>query len=433
MRIAIFSDNYTPDKNGVSMSVENFSKLLAADGHQIMIFCPKKGRFFVDKKQPNITVKRYNSITAPSNKDTKLALPFIWTAVKDLRDFNPDIVHIQTPLGLGLMGLWAARILKIKTIQTYHTYIPDFLIYLSPKALLGLDKIIKYLSNSRLARKVEAKSNIDEGDVDFGRLKLHIGHMLRDVLESKGLTEDKKLKEIIGKRITKFVYNKSDLVLTPSKSMKNYLKTHGVTKRVEVMSNGIDNSMFKQKTDYSIKNRIIYTGRLGFEKDVDKLIEAFYIAQKTKLELKLDIWGDGPARKSLQVLVNKLGIGKKVCFKGFYDINKVAYKISEYDFFITASLIETQGIVLLEAMSSGLPVVAVDKFAVKEVVLNGKNGYLSKPGDVDGLAKNILKMYANEDKLKEFGLNSIKMAESHEVTKCKEKLYKAYQTVSGVK
>lgn len=433
MRIAIFSDNYTPDKNGVSMSVENFSRLLAADGHQIMIFCPKKGRFFVDKKQPNITVKRYNSITAPSNKDTKLAMPFIWTAVRDLKDFNPDIVHIQTPLGLGLMGLWAARILKVKTIQTYHTYIPDFLIYLSPKALLGLDKIIKYLSNSRLARKVEAKSNIDEKDVDFSRLKIHIGHMLRDVLNSKGLTEDKKLKEVIGKRITKFVYNKSDLVLTPSKSMKTYLKTHGVTKKVVVMSNGIDNSMFKQKTDYTIKNRIIYTGRLGFEKSVDVLIEAFYIAQKTKPELRLDIWGDGPARKSLQVLANKLGIGKKVIFKGFYDINKVAHKIAEYDFFTTASPIETQGIVLLEAMSSGLPVVAVDKFAVKEVVLHGKNGYLSKPGDADGLAKNILKMSADEAKLKEFGKNSIKMAESHEVTKCKEKLYKVYQSVSGKK
>lgn len=433
MRIAIFSDNYTPDKNGVSMSVENFSRLLAADGHQIMIFCPKKGRFFVDKKQTNIIVKRYSSITAPSNKDTKLALPFIFTAVKDLKEFNPDIVHIQTPLGIGLMGLWATRILKIKSIQTYHTYIPDFLIYLSPNALLGIDKIIKYLSNSRLARKVELKSNIDDKDVDFSKFKTHLSKMLRVVFESKGTTEDKKLKDIVGKRIAKFVYNKSDLILTPSKSMQRYLKSHGVKKKITVMSNGIDISMFKRKTDYSIKNRIIYTGRLGFEKGVDVLIQAFYIAQKTQPKLQLDIWGDGPARKSLQVLANKLGVGKKVVFKGFYDINKVAHKISEYDFFVTASTIETQGIVLLEAMASGLPVVAVDKFAVKEVVLNGKNGYLSKPDDIEALAANIVKMNSDAKKLAEFGKNAIDMANYHDVNKCKEKLFKIYQQVSGKK
>lgn len=433
MRIAIFTDNYKPDKNGISISVENFSNLLARDGHQIMIFCPKKSRFFIDKKQSNITIKRYASITAPSNKDTKLSLPFLWTAVRDLKSFKPDIVHIQTPLGLGLMGLWASRVLKIKSIQTYHTYIPDFLIYLSPQALLGIDKIIKFLSNSKLARRVESKSNIDENDTDVRHLNLRLIKMIKKIFNAKGVSEDKKLKDFLAKRITKFVYNKSDLVLTPSQSMKKYLKTHGVFKRVVVMSNGINNSIFKKKNDYKIKNRMIYTGRLGFEKSVDVIIEAFYIAQKTKPELKLDIYGDGPAMKSLKGLVSKLGLSRKISFKGFYDINKITHKICNYDFFITASTIETQGIVLLEAMASGLPVVAVDKFAVKEVVLNNKNGYLSKPGDAPGLAKNILKIVSDENKLKEFGKNSIKMAESHEVTNCKDKLYQIYQSVSGKK
>lgn len=430
MRIAIFTDAYTPDKNGVSMSVENFSKLLAQDGHQIMIFCPKKG-FYIDKRIKNVTIKRYPSIVAPSNKDTRLSLPFVWTAVRDLRRFNPDLVHIQTPLGIGLMGLWATRILKIKSIQTYHTYIPDFLVYLSPTALLGIDKIIRYISNSKLSKKMESKNNIEEDDADFKRLSARLAGMVKEIFRSKELTKDKKLKDLVGKRITKFLYNQSELVLTPSKSMKRYLKTHGVYKKVEVLSNGINNKKFKQKTDYKLKNRLIYTGRLGFEKKVDAIVEAFYVAQKTKPELRLDIFGDGPAKKSLQVMANNLGIGKKVNFKGFYDINKIANKICEYDFFITASPIETQGIVLLEAMASGLPIVAVDKFAVNEVVLHGKNGYLSKPGDIDMMAKNIIKMSSSEEKLEEFGKKSIQIANTHEVALCKEELCKIYRKVSG--
>lgn len=415
------------------MSVENFSRLLAVDGHQIMIFCPKKSRFFIDKKQKNINVKRYPSIIAPSNKDTRLSLPFIWTAVRDLQKFKPDVVHIQTPLGIGIVGIWASKIMKIKSIQTYHTYIPDFLIYLSPSALLGFDKIIKYLSNSRLSKKIETKTSIDQDDVDFRRLSLKLGDMFKGLFRSSEMTENRKLKNVIGKRITKFLYNQSDLVLTPSKSMQRYLKTHGVHKKVQVLSNGINSSMFKQKTDYKIKNRILYTGRLGFEKRVDAVIEAFYIAQKTLPELKLDIYGDGPAKKSLQVMVNNLKMNKKISLKGFYDINKISHKICEYDFFVTASPIETQGIVLLEAMASGLPIVAVDKFAVKEVVLNGKNGYLSKPGDTKAMAKNIVMMSHDEKRLSDFGQKSIEIAQSHEVSKCKDLLLEIYQKVATSK
>ena len=169
MRIAIFTDTYVPDRNGASASIDHYTRLMADDGNQIIIFCPKCGHYR-DKKYPNITVKRYKSITAPSYKDFKLALPFIWTAVKDLKEFTPDIVHVQTPLGIGWMGIWATKILKMKNIQTYHTYIPDFLVYVQPKSLLGINKITSLISSSKLAKSME-KTDIEKDSYDSIGLK----------------------------------------------------------------------------------------------------------------------------------------------------------------------------------------------------------------------------------------------------------------------
>ena len=82
-------------------------------------------------------------------------------------------------------------------------------------------------------------------------------------------------------------------------------------------------------------------------------------------------------------------------------------------------------------MSSGLPVVAVDKLAVNEVVISGKNGYLSAPNDAEKMAKNILKMSSDQDRLEKFGKTSVTIAKTHEVSECKNVLYKQYQIVSG--
>lgn len=433
MRIAIYTDTYPPDKNGVSMSIDSFTKLLATEGHEFMIFCPKKG-LYKDKKQPNIIIKRYASITAPSNKDSKISLPFIWTAVKDLKEFNPDVVHIQTPMGMGAVGIWATKILKMKNIQTYHTYIPDFLVYFSPKMLLGFDKITNYINNSRLAKSIEMRADLSEDNKKVNLFKLGLSKIFKEVDSIKIPKDkdgyDKKFKDRFGKHYTRLYYNRADLVLTPSFAMKNILEKQGITKKIEVMSNGVDTSLFKQKTDYKITNKMVHAGRLGHEKSSAVVIEAFYIAQKINPSLRLDIYGDGPARKSLQRLVKNLKINNKVKFFGVYNFKVLSQKLCDYDFFVTASTIETQGIVLLEAMSSGLPIIAVNKLAVPEIVKQGQNGYLSEAADADEMAKNMLKLLESEKRLERFGRKSIAIAQSHEIMNCKERLLKFYQKLA---
>lgn len=429
MRIAIYTDTYPPDKNGVSMSIDSFIKLLAAEGHEFMIFCPKKG-LHKDKKQPNINIKRYASITAPSNKDSKISLPFIWTAVRDLKDFNPDLVHIQTPMGMGLVGIWAAKILKIKNVQTYHTYIPDFLVYFTPKMLLGIDKITNFINNSRLAKSIITRADVDDSNPMFKRFKDRLSSIFKEVDDTDEENNSKKFKEVFGRNYTRFLYNRADIVLTPSNALKNILEKQGITKKIVVLSNGVNSKLFKTKTDYTIKNKMVHAGRLGYEKSTAVIIEAFYIAQKTNPCLRLDVYGDGPSRKSLIGLAKKLKIAKKINFFGAYDIKKFSQKLCEYDFFVTASTIETQGIVLLEAMASGLPVVAVNKLAVPEIVLDGKNGYLSEPADAEAMAKNMLKMLENSNRLEKFGKKAVLIAKSHEISIWKDRLSLIYKKLA---
>lgn len=425
MRIAIFTDTYLPDKNGVAMSIDHFTRLLADDGHQIVVYCPKSGRY-KDKKYPNINVRRYASFSFPSYKDIKISTPFILSVTKDLKAFNPDIIHIQTPMAVGWIGIWAARILKKKSIQTYHTYIPDFLVYLQPKTLFGVNKLANYINNSRLIKEL-AEDDTSIENFDSAKLKLYLGNKIKDFTKKLSENKNTKFTDKFGKDYTRAVYERSKLVLTPSNAMRKILIKQGVRSRVEVLSNGINYDFFKKKEDYEIKKKMVYFGRLGYEKNVDVVIKAFDAALKKDADLRLDILGDGPARASLQNLAKELGIAKQVNFGGAYDIKKLSQQLHEYDFFVTASTIETQGIVILEAMASGLPVLGVDKLAVPEVVLDGKNGYLSKPGNVASMAKNMIKILEDPDRLKHFGKKSLAIAKSHEIMHCKDRLIGYYE------
>jgi glycosyltransferase involved in cell wall biosynthesis len=359
----------------------------------------------------------------------KLALPFVLGVTSDLREFKPDVIHIQTPLGIGWIGIWATKILKTKNIQTYHTYIPDFLVYLKPKTLFGINKIANYINSSRLIKAL-VEADISKESYSSAKFQVYLGQRIKEITESVAKNNNSKFTERFGRDYTRVMYNRADLVLTPSGAMKDVLKKQGVKTKVEVMSNGIDYDFFKKKTDYRIKNKIIHIGRIGHEKNVDVVIQSFRLALKERPALTLDIMGDGPSLKSLQALVRSLDLHNKVKFWGAYDINKVSKLLCNYDFFVTASTIETQGLVILEAMASGLPVLGVDKLAIAEVIHDGKNGYLSKPFDTKGMAANMLKMLESDEKLEQFGKKSLSIARAHEIEKCKDHLFRIYERMA---
>lgn len=428
MRIAYITDTYLPETNGIVTSIHTFTEHLAADGHSILIIAPKYNRKH-DHPIENITIRRYPSFSFASNKNTRIAYPYITGIVADLRRFKPDIVHIQTPMSIGVAGLMAAKILGIPSIQTYHSYIPDFMVYLSPYKILGFDKATDAIASSRVVKKIiesGAYKAFDRFNDDIQERSIVIRGLNRLTRRLRHRGEST-FSERFAWDFTRFLYGKSDIVLTPSIVLAKLLIRHRMPVPVYDMSNGIEFQFFHTKKDYHIRNKMVYVGRLGLEKGVDVVVKAFAQAHKVKPELRLDIYGDGPAKAGLVNLVNKLGVGDSVGFVGFVTRNEIKKTLYRHDFFVTASPMETQGLVILEAMAAGLPVLGVDALAVPELIHNEKNGYLVEPHNYKQMAEAMLKLTESKERNKRFGQKSLEYAEVHDIPHCVAKLESIYK------
>lgn len=399
MKIALFTDTYLPEVNGAVTSIDSHTRLLGARGHEILIICPKYRKPILHVVQ-HVTIQRYRSFSFVSNKDTRIALPSILSVAHKLQRFGPDVVHIHTPLSIGVIGLATARMMRLPVVETYHTYIPDFMQYVELHRLLRLDDLQSRVQNSivfermfesgafhALARlEAEGKGAIDE-----------ITSVARSALGGVEPQDRVELSTRLAWQFTRSIYNRADLVITPSRTLQHELMAHGVTSPVEHLSNGLDVALIAPKLSYASTGRLLHAGRLGHEKNIDVAVRAFARLNESVPGYTLDIIGDGPARQTLQRLSVALGVSDKVRMRGFMDRATLARTYREYDAFVTASTIETQGIVLLEALAAGLPVVGVEALAVPELVRNGRSGLLVRPGDEEGMAATLGRLLADED------------------------------------
>lgn len=219
----------------------------------------------------------------------------------------------------------------------------------------------------------------------------------------------------------------------------NLLSSHPLDIPVAAVSNGVDLSNFKPGTasaeiykKYGIpKDRpiVLYVGRVDPEKKIGTLIDAFHKTLTALPDAFLVIVGDGVDKIRLEKKVKTLGINSSVKFLGrivppdLYEIYKVGWV------FATASEIETQGIVLIEAAATGLPLIAVDKGAVSEVCITDENGFLCEPGNVSEISS-ALQTVLNDDKLRtKFSANSIKIAKEHDFETTLDRFINIYKKV----
>ena len=211
---------------------------------------------------------------------------------------------------------------------------------------------------------------------------------------------------------------------------------------VAAVSNGVDLSSFKPgkapaeiykkygiSTDRPI---ILYVGRVDPEKKVGLVIDAFSkMLEKTGAQISpmLVIVGDGVDKNRLMKKVDKIGLAGAVKFLGkvlppdLYELYKIG------DVFATASTIETQGIVLIEAAACGLPLVAVDEGAVSEVCINGENGYLCEPGNVSEISVAMEKILGDAELRDRFSKKSIEIAREHDFERTLDKFINIYNHV----
>lgn len=409
MKILYFSDTFLPKIDGVAISMRNFAEALAERGHEFLICCPRYGEGDFDKMGEHIRVERFRSGYLPSYPDIKVVLPSPSKIKRAIKEFQPDLVHIHTPGLMGVYGINASEKYGIPSIGTYHTLMSEQDMYLSFYRLLKLDKL--FMRIGKLNKKIKTK----------------------DLVKFEKLDKFNIRKKIILK-ITNNLYDRCDLIISPSHLIKKQLEEFGLKKPVAVISNGLDLSQFKgSPKTLSESPKLLHVGRISYEKNCDVIINSFKLIIEKIPSATLTIIGDGPALASLKVQAQKLGIDQAITFTGFIDRAELPNHYPNYDLFLTASTMETQGLVILESVACGLPAVGVDSFAIPELVHDGVNGFIAKPFDVRDIADKTVRILEDPTMYASFSKESLKISQNHEMKACVDRMEEVYKSVADQK
>jgi glycosyltransferase involved in cell wall biosynthesis len=275
----------------------------------------------------------------------------------------------------------------------------------------------------------------------------HIPVVTTEHNQPEVITEPLKMPKVVKKPMDAMLsayfrnrQSKSDFVTMPTEqSIRNLLAKHQIDVPIAAVSNGVDLSNFKPgkaKSEiyqkYGISKDVpivLYVGRVDPEKQVGTVINAFKEARKFVPQTEMVIVGDGVDKARLEKIVKDEGLDAAVKFLGrvtppdLYDLYRVG------SVFATASEIETQGIVLIEAAATGLPLIAVNKGAVAEVCKTNENGFLCEPGNVQEIAQAMVKILSDKDLQEKFSENSVKIASEHDLERTIEKFINIYNKV----
>ncbi len=326
MRIAIFSDTYAPEINGVARTLKRYTDYLEKQGIEYRLFVPES-----NTEVPNVPqVQRFTSIPFLFYPECRLALPNPLQIKQTLDEFKPTLIHVATPFNLGLYGVHYGKKHNIPMIASYHTHFDDYLEYYH---LTFLQKWIwKYLKwFHRSFEKVYVPS-------ESTKEKLLANHHFHDEIE------------LWGRGVNHQIYSP--------------------TKR--------SNVFFKEQFHIKEENVLLYVGRIAPEKDIDIVLKTFHsLPEHIKKKTHLVVVGDGPLFRLLSEQQHP-----NVTWTGFIEGEQLAKIYASSDLFLFPSPTETFGNVVLEALSSGLPVVGAKAGGVQHLVNNGTTGFLCEPKDI---------------------------------------------------
>jgi glycosyltransferase involved in cell wall biosynthesis len=224
----------------------------------------------------------------------------------------------------------------------------------------------------------------------------------------------------LGRHIVRFL-EQADAVCTPTATAAALLRALGLTRPIEVISNGIDTARFTPdadkaaaRADLGLADRptVLYTGRLDPEKEMPTWIRAAARALR-EVDAQLVIGGEGTQRAALENQVRLLGIESRVTFPGYLPFWRLPRLYQAADVYFMASTVELQSISTLEALASGLPVVAADAGALPELVHNRDNGYLVAPGDEEAFAEALCMLLSQPALARSMGEAGRRRAEAH--------------------
>ena len=384
MRVGIFTDSYPPYINGVSTSIVMLQKALEKQGHQVYIVTVNdKGHSYKYENEnkiiriPGIPIGIY---------DYRLTGIYPVRIINKIKKWNLDVIHSQTEFGIGTFARIIAKQFDIPLVHTYHTLYEDYVHYIT-----------------------------------------------------KGYF-DKSSKKIV-QYLTKFYCDKTatELIVPTKKIYRLFMDKYKFERNIHIVPTGIDVERFyKEKICKSDVNKIkkeleinkddfiiLFVGRLGKEKSIETLIETQFSLVKKYPFCKLIIIGDGPDAEHYKKMVDKLKLSNNVKLIGKVSWDEIPKYYQIGNIFATASRSETQGLTIIEAMASSLPVVAADDDSFKEIIVDDLNGYLFK--NKKQYRKAVENLIIDKEKLNYLSKQARISSESYSSKYFAERIVKVYE------
>lgn len=379
MNIGLFTETYYPELNGVATSVLTLKTELERMGHNVYVFTTTT---------PGAPEHEHNVFRVPSLpcvlvSERRVGMFYQPKLAGIIKKLNLDLIHTHTEFSLGIFGRIMAKELHLPMVHTYHTIYEDYTHYIAK--FKGLDK----------------------GAKAFVRT------------------------------YTKFCCNAVQTVIVPTGKVKDLLTAYSVYRKIEVIPTGINLDKF-QESNYSEEeiqrlriqygmNKddkvILYVGRLAKEKNLEEILEALPEFMEKHKEVKMAIVGSGPDKENLEKYAANLSCMDKILFLGEQPWDKIAKFYRLGDVFVSASSSETQGLTYIEAMASGLPVVAKKDRCLEGILENGYNGFVFETREeMQESLEKVLFQYENINYSKN-SREKVKQYSIFEFAKKVEKLY----------
>lgn len=334
MKIAMMTNNYKPFIGGVPISVERLTAGLREMGHQAVVFAP-----YYEEQEAEEDVVRFkvlfrrksDGFSVPNSLDPEIERRF--------REEEFDLIHVHHPMMIGDTARYLSWKYHVPLVFTYHTRYEQYLHYVGLSAFKGV-----------------------------------MPFYLRKCTKS------------------------CDMVFAPTPLMREYLEEVGIKSRVRVLPTGLlsdsylpdeERTRLLRKELAGEKKHLFCTvARLAKEKNLEFLLRSVGILKELRGDdFRLALIGEGPQKAELEKLVRKLNLGDEILFVGKIPNQEIKNYCHASDAFLFTSLSETQGIVLLESMAAGTPVIAVRATGVSDVVVNGKNGYMTEASETEFAGK----------------------------------------------
>lgn len=354
LRILMISDVYFPRVNGVSTSIKTFRNKLSELGHEVTLIAPEYGPY---DTSDDLLIRIPSRYLPMDPEDRLMRRKDILALTEGLRRKQFDVIHVQTPFLAHYVGVQLSKALGIPVVESYHTYFEEYLYHYLP-----------LLPRSWM--------------------------------------------RFAARWFTRRQCNKVDALVVPSEAMRTVILDYGVKRPTHIIPTGVEEIYLDWKGPANFRAThdiaedrplMVHIGRVAHEKNIDFLFRVLDQVRQTIPDVLMVIAGEGPALGHLNNLARKMGLGEHLLFVGYLDRDttlKECYNAGNA--FVFASRTETQGLVLLEAMAIGTPVVSTAVMGTRDI-LKPEKGALVAEEDVGDFADKLIRLLNDTELQKRLG------------------------------